>query len=664
MMKRNIFIISFLILGAALQLGGQTRYDLNRMQRERLGRGTVAVRMNPDSVMVSWRYLSEDARDMAFNVYRDGKRCNETPIADATLFYDRNTSERAAKYVVKGVVNGKETELYAADYVLKEGAQAGFIGIPTVPPADGVTPDGRRYSYSANDASIGDVDGDGKYEIVLKWEPSNAQDNSSDGFTGDVFLDAYKLTGERLWRIDLGRNIRAGAHYTQFMVYDFDGDGRAEIVCKTADGTVDGTGKVIGDSTADYRVGVAEAKSYLKEHPMNANDGQNGRYRPWRPDRRAGRALDRTHRKPGMGRILSGPEYLTVFEGATGRELATVNYEPPRGNVLAWGDSYGNRCDRFLACVAYLDGIHPSVVMCRGYYTRTVLAAYDWNGKTLQRRWIFDSDTPGNGDYAGQGNHNLSVADVDGDGCDEIVYGSCCFDHNGKGLYSTGRGHGDAMHLTAFFPNNDALQVWDCHENRRDGSELHDARTGKILWQRTADEDVGRCMAADIDPNNPGLEMWSANTEGICSVKGKVINDRGGAVSDNMAVWWDGDLLRELLDRERITKYDARSGRSTTLKTFDGCRFNNWTKSNPCLQGDIAGDWREEVVCRTADSRELRIYVSTLPTTYRFHTFLEDPVYRISIATENVAYNQPTQTGFYFGSDLKRGKWFRGTLIK
>ncbi len=548
-----------------------------------------------------------------FDVYRNGEKVNKYPIRNATFFQDIYKGTESVLYTVKAIQSKTES-----CYQLPSDAPAGYLNIPLNRPENGTTPAGQSYFYAPNDASIGDVDGDGEYEIILKWDPSNAHDNSHDGYTGEVYFDCYKLNGQHLWRINLGRNIRAGAHYTQFMVFDFDGDGKAEVVMKTADGTVDGKGKVIGDAQADYR-----------------NE---------------------------QGRILTGPEYLTVFNGLTGEAMQTIDYVPERGNLMDWGDNRGNRSDRFLACVAYLDGIHPSVVMCRGYYTRTVLAAYDWNGKELKERWIFDSNHPGCEDYAGQGNHNLRVGDVDGDGCDEIIYGSCAIDHNGKGLYTTKMGHGDAIHLTHFDPSRKGLQVWDCHENKRDGSTYRDAATGEILFQIKDSTDVGRCMAADIDPTQPGVEMWSLASGGIRNIKGEVVKARVRGLSCNMAVWWDGDLLRELLDRNIVSKYNWKKGVCERIAIFEGALSNNGTKATPCLQGDIVGDWREEVLLRTADNTALRLYVSTIPTDYRFHTFLEDPVYRISIATQNVAYNQPTQPGFYFGPDLQ-GTLFRGCKI-
>lgn len=610
-MKCITLYFSFCLI--AISSIAQPNYDFSKLKRERLGRGVIAIRENPSTVAVSWRYLSSDPMNESFDIYRNGEKINNHPLKDATFFQDAYTGTESVLYTVKAREGKTESS-----YQLPANAPSGYLNIPLNRPEDGTTPLGQNYFYTPNDASIGDVDGDGEYEIILKWDPSNAHDNSHDGYTGEVYVDCYKLNGQQLWRINLGKNVRAGAHYTQFMVYDLDGDGHAEVVMKTADGTVDGVGKVIGDVNADYR--------------------------------------------SEQGRILTGPEYLTVFNGLTGEAMQTIDYVPVRGDLMGWGDSRGNRSDRFLACVAYLDGIHPSVVMCRGYYTRTVLAAFDWDGKELKQRWVFDSNNPGCEDYAGQGNHNLRVGDVDGDGCDEIIYGSCAIDHNGKGLYTTKMGHGDAIHLTHFDPSRKGLQVWDCHENKRDGSTYRDAATGEVLFQIKDNTDVGRCMAADIDPTQPGVEMWSVASGGIRNVKGEVVKDRVRGLSCNMAVWWDGDLLRELLDRNRISKYNWEKGICERIAIFEGTLSNNGTKANPCLQGDIVGDWREEVLMRTTDNTALRLYVSTIPTDYRFHTFLEDPIYRISIATQNVAYNQPTQPGFYFGPELQ-GTVFRGCEI-
>ena len=583
----------------------QANYDYQKLQREQLNRGVVAVRTEDGKVAVSWRTLMSDTKGQPYDVYRNGVKLNKEPLTTGgTFFVDEQPTTGNAVYEVRG--GGKD-----GAFTLKADAPVGYLPIPIE------KPEGR---YSANDASVGDVDGDGQYEIFLKWEPWNAHDNSHDGYTDPVFIDCYRLDGTRLWRVDLGRNIRAGAHYTQFMVYDLDGDGSAEMICRTADGTRDGLGTMVGDSAADYR--------------------------------------------NSAGRILEGPEYLTVFNGLTGRTMDTKLYIPQRGAPNGWGDNRGNRSDRFLAAVGYLDGEHPSVLYCRGYYTRTVIAAWDWNGQQLKERWTFDTNQPEWRSYAGQGNHNLRIADVDGDGRDEIIYGSMTVDHDGRGLYNTRMGHGDAMHLVAE-PKTNELYVWDCHENKRDGSELRNARTGEVVFQIKSSTDVGRCMAADIDPTSYGCEMWSADSHGIRNMKGEVINTaedandpqhnnylimKGRWLSMNFGIWWDGDLLRELLDRSTVSKYDWEHHEIVDLQRFEG-QFNNGTKSNPCLQADLLGDWREEVLTRNRESTELRLYVTTIPTQYRINCLMEDIPYRLSVATENVAYNQPPETGYYIGPD-------------
>lgn len=613
-------LLALLLTSPLGGLSAQPAYDLAHMQTERLGRGLVAVRAAEDSVFLSWRLLRDDPADLTFDILRDGKKIASVHGNESTTYMDAATSSQHT-YEVRPTKKKRP----AGTCTLAADSPLGYLDIPLDKPEGGV-----GYTYSANDATVADLDGDGEMEIILKWDPSNSRDNSQSGLTGEVLIDAYTLAGRRLWRINLGRNIRAGAHYTQMMAYDFDGDGRGELILKTADGTVDGQGHVIGDPEADYRVSM-QPKSDTAYRAIQFRGEQ--------------------FHKDGRGRrggfIASGPEYLTVFDGLTGRAIHTVDYVPPRGDVCDWGDNYANRSERYLACVAYLDGRHPSVVMCRGYYTRMTLAAFDFDGHELHQRWLFDSRKEGR-EYDGQGNHNLRVGDVDGDGCDEIIYGSAAIDHDGHGLYSTRMGHGDAMHLTAFTPTDPRLLVWDCHENKRDGSELHDAATGQIIFQVKDGDDVGRCLAADIDPANPGLEMWSSRSGGIRNVRGEVI-DSTARLPINFALWWDGDLLRELLDHETISKWSPALHRCLPLKVLEGVRFNNGTKSNPSLCADILGDWREEVLARTDDSRHLRLYVSTLPTKHRLTCLLQDHIYRLTVATQNVAYNQPTCTGFYLG---------------
>lgn len=577
-------------------------------QMERLGRGVVAVPQDDGRVYLGWRLLGTDPEGIAFNLYRvtdDGTpvKLNAEPLADATNFEDHGADRgRTNAWFVRPVLVGREQESSARFTLATNAPARAYLTIPLRNPP----------GYAPNDASVGDLDGDGEYELVIH-QAGRGRDNSQAGRTDPPILEAYKLDGTFLWRINLGQNIREGAHYTQFMVYDLDGDGRAEVACKTADGTVDGIGRTIGDGQADY---------------CNAD-----------------------------GYILDGPEFLTIFDGRTGRALATTNYTPARGKVADWGDAKGNRADRFLAAVAYLDGERPSLVMCRGYYTRAVLAAWNWRDGRLTPVWTFDSDdgTPGNRAYRGQGNHNLRVGDVDGDDKDEIIYGSCCIDDNGRGLYSTGLGHGDALHLSDLDPDRPGLEVFGIHEHTKEtpGVTFRDAQTGKILWSKES-PDVGRGVAFDIDPRHRGSESWASGEglRGLWNARGELISERKPR-SCNFGIWWDADPLRELLDRNIVSKWNWTDGTETRLLTAEGCTSNNGTKSTPALCADILGDWREEVILRTTDNRELRIYTTTIPATNRLVTLMHDPQYRLSVATENVGYNQPTQPGFHPGDGMK-----------
>lgn len=562
---------------------------------ENIKRDPVAVVLQDGGVYISWRLLASDPDSIKFNVYRGTVKINEEPIATSTNFIDTNGTVNDS-YSVVPLINGIEQE---ASPVITPWNQ-NYKTIPLQRPNGGTTPDGVSYTYSPNDASVGDLDGDGEYEIVLKWDPSNSKDNSQSGYTGNVYLDGLEMNGTLLWRINLGRNIRAGAHYTQFMVYDLDGDGRAEVACKTADATIDGKGTVIGDPNADYR---------------NSN-----------------------------GYIITGPEYFTIFDGLTGQALATTDYLPARGNVSSWGDPYGNRVDRFLAGIAYLDGEHPSAVMCRGYYTRTVLVAWNWRNNQLTNRWIFDSNN-GYPTYVGQGNHNLSVADLDADGKDEIIYGSMAVDDDGKGLWNSGLGHGDALHVSDIDPNHAGLEIWGIHENANVGSALLEGRTGKIIWG-TGPGDVGRGVSANLDDSQEGMECWGG-TDGLRSAK----NVRVGSIppSSNFVVWWDGDLARELLDNNNIRKY---GGSNPILLLANGCSSNNGTKATPTLQADLFGDWREEVIWRTSDNNSLRVYTTTIETPYRLVTLMQDRQYREAIAWQNVAYNQPPHPSFLIDKSM------------
>ncbi len=606
---------------------------------EPLQRGLVALKQEDGRVFISWRLLGSDPAGAAFNLYRVNDtgapvKLNSSPLSGPTCYTDAEPGRGALRYFVRPLFQGKEYDASPAFTLAADAPARPWLEIPLSRPEGGVTrpwgkfTEGQSYTYSANDGSVGDVDGDGVLEFFVKWDPSNSHDNSHAGVTGDTYLDAYRMDGTRLWRIDLGPNIRSGAHYTQFIVYDFDGDGRAELACKTADGTIDGAGKVIGDAKADHR-----------------NDN---------------------------GYILRGPEFLTVFDGRTGAAIDTVPYDPPRhpdtenpsGDQLKklWGDGYGNRFDRFLAGVASLDGKSASLIMARGYYTRATVAAWDLKGGKLVRRWFFDSAAgpESNRAYSGQGNHQLSIADVDNDGRDEIIYGAMVLDDDGTGLHSTKLGHGDALHVGDLDPKRPGLEIFDIQEPFSDaGAHFREADTGKILWKKPSlkagedGEGPGRGNAMDIDPRHPGAECWvkGGGISGLFNAKGVLISERAPGPC-NFGVWWDGDPQRELLDRTSITKWNWKDSTETRLLSAVGCASNNGTKATPVLSGDLLGDWREEVVWRTEDSSALRIYISTIPTPYRCVTLLHDRQYRFALAWQNVAYNQPPHPSFDMATKL------------
>ena len=595
-MKR--FYFSLLCLFSSFVSFGATK------QMETLDRGIVAVKTS-SGVFVSWRFLGTDNKTDAFNIYRDGTKLNSSPLTSVTNYTDAGGST-SSTYTIKRVVDGTETESASS----KEVWDSFCKSVQLQRPATGST----GCTYTPNDMSAGDLDGDGEYELVVKWDPSNSKDNSQSGTTGNVYLDGYKLDGTFLWRIDLGVNIRAGAHYTQFQVYDFDGDGYAEVACKTAPGTIDGTGKAV-----------------LMDSDVATSDYRNSK-----------------------GYILSGSEYLTIFNGQTGAEINTVSYNPARGTVSSWGDSYGNRCDRFLACTAYLDGVHPSLVVCRGYYTRSTLTAYDYKNGKLVQKWYHNSATKGSGAYA-QGFHNLSVADVDKDGYDEIVYGSATIDHDGS-LYSrTGYGHGDAMHVSKMVAGDDDYYGWFVHEETSSayGYELRNLRTNTVVFGAKTGTDVGRGCAADIDATNPGFELWGYGYD-VFNTSGTVISSSRPSI--NFRIYWDGDLQDEILDNTTISKWNSSTKKAATLEELSAYNYSascNTTKATPCLSADLFGDWREEVILYNSnDPSKINIFTTTIPSDYRLVTLMHDIVYREGIAWQNTAYNQPPHLSYYIGDGI------------
>lgn len=648
-------LLPLLLLLLPLNVNAQT-YQTYPEQMERLDRGVIALPAQDEGIFVSWRLLGTDAKGTTFDLLRDGKTIAKG--LKVTNYTDKKGTATSRYSVVTHPTS--DISPLTSDEVTPWPDL--YRSIPLDRPEGGTTPDGRSYQYRPNDCSAGDVDGDGQYELFLKWDPSNAHDNSHDGYTGDVIIDCLKLDGTKLWRINLGRNIRAGAHYTQFMVYDFDRDGHAELICKTAPGSIDGTGRYVTEAADDADIRGAD----------NQADYRNER-----------------------GRILSGPEYLTVFDGQTGRAIHTIYYRPNRAfgfggaanyDKEGWGDrgNPGNRGERFLAGVAWLDGPNnkPSAVMCRGYYTPSHLWAVDFNGKKLSTKWLHASTTPH--DYYvidrqgrqtwyhdlkatafGQGAHSLSVGDVDGDGCDEITYGSAAINNDGTLLYSTGLGHGDALHLSDLDPDRPGLEVFMVHESRPYGADLRDARTGERLWYETASDDTGRGVAADIDGKHRGFEYWHIFNRAVRDIKGNVISDQ--LPSCNFRIYWDGDLQDELLaNRGRpyfgsfIEKWDGK--KAVPLPFSNGQHFYdmghsascNWTKATPCLQADLFGDWREEVILwDSSDAAHLNIFTTNIPTTYAVPTLMHDNIYRLSVAWQNTAYNQPPHLGYYLPDTQK-----------
>ncbi|WP_345802457.1 rhamnogalacturonan lyase [Microbacterium sp. AZCO] len=719
-------------------------------QIEALDRGLVAVSTSA-GVFVSWRLLASEATGSTatgvagpdFVVSRDGTAI--ATVTDSTNYVDAGGSA-SSHYTVTPVVSGIQGEPSAA----VAPSANGYLTVPLRKPADGVTPKGEAYTYSANDASVADVDGDGAYELIVKWDPSNSKDVSQVGYTGEVYLDTYELDGTLLNRISLGVNIRAGAHYTQFLAYDFDGDGRSELMLKTAPGTKSTTYEADGSVKAesyvtmpaadvaagythedDYRLSNQDFREHLTDMFLGWSDRAEVISGQWPATLEEAWGIPVTHEYPlsrenaeeltdyfidvygpsrsGNNRlwnfegfIVDGPEYLTVFDGLSGAELQTIPYNPPRGDDgLLWGDyamariEPGNRVDRFLSGVAYVDGTHPSAVFARGYYTRATMAAYDWDGTSLSERWFVDSghvpmtnpfnDSPHGRDgsnpaYATlttQGFHSLSAADVDGDGRHEIVYGGATIDDDGSLLYSSfdtlppqsaqpGQdvrlGHGDAMHVTDIDPNRPGLEIWTVHEGATFapyGSAMRDAATGEVLFGSYSGRDTGRGMIGDVRPDVPGIEAWSSmpnGTEGsglLSATGGRLQPTTPGT---NQSIRWAGDLTTQIVDGSGTATPTIKDWTRGTLLTATGTLTNNGTKGNPSLVADVLGDWREELVVRTTDSSALRIYVSTDVTSHKLVTLMADLQYRAEIARQQTTYNQPAYTGWYLASDMDFSK--------
>jgi hypothetical protein len=569
---------------------------------ENLDRGVVAVKVS-EGVYIGWRmfgyeYSKANPANISYQVYKGDVKL--ATVSDSTNYLDA-AGTLDSTYSVAAVQGGTEGQRSSPVTPWAEN----YLRIPLSTPNGG--------SYNANDASPGDLDGDGKLDLVLKWDPSNAKDNSQSGTTDNVFLDGYTLAGKRLWRIDLGPNIRAGAHYTQMSVYDFDGDGKAELAVKTAPGTKDGTG------------------AYLSKGPA-ATDDDSEIYRN------------------SSGYVLSGPEYLTVFAGDTGKELATVAYPVPRGNANDWGDSYGNRVDRHNGGIAFISDTgngktatgRPSIIQGRGYYTRLTMSAYNWRDGQLTKVWTFDSNGSGNGAAKGQGNHQAMAGDADNDGAQEIFTGATTISSDGKLQCTTGFGHGDAMHVGELVVGK-PLAVFSVHETIG-GHDCHDAATCKPHSNTPGSGDNGRGVAEYVSMSDTTAATCSSGVGSKNCATGASTSSNAG---NNFLIYWDADEARELENDIAITK----SGGGVLLNA-SGCASNNGTKKTPTLTADLLGDWREELVLREANNAALRVYTTTDVTKRRIYTLMHDPTYRAQVAFENSSYNQPPHVGFHIGAGM------------
>ena len=601
---------------------------------EYLGRGVSAVPAK-GGVLVSWRFLGTDSADLRFNVYKGKKKLNDAPLA-VTNFFDAGAVKKAT-YTVVPVLAGAEDKKAAASASITKKTKP-YLSFPV-----------KQYkgkAYNINDVSVGDLDGDGEYEIVVRRNPLDMELASR---TCYPLIEAYRIDGTHLWTVDVGPNEICDIDIN-FLVYDFDGDGKAEMVMRSFEGTVDGTGAVIGDVDGDgitnYEFSIAKFK-------------------------------DRQY-------LSKGPEFLSVYDGMTGKEVARTPLLPARDPLQPWGNfpegdnRNVKRASHYLFAAAKLGGENASIVLVRGCWNAVGAAAWDYDGKQLSVRWLRPIDPVETIDNLyNAGYHSLTVVDVDFDGKDEILSGAMAIDDDGSILYATSADgvklrHGDAFDVAVMSKDFPGYLVWACHENKNlpTNIELHDARTGQVLFGLTKPKDTGRSRAADIDPTHPGWEVWGSTGTPLQTLHGEFIAGTpaelqgkqvfNAPVSMNAKLYWTGDLLAELFDytadghTPSIQKWNWEKKTAETIWTADGCSTNGGTKGNACLIADIFGDWREEVITRTEDETEIRIYATTEPTKYRIPTLMHDRTYREAIAWQNNHYNQPANLSYYLGAEADR----------
>lgn len=598
----------------AILICSTSSYGQRRM--EMLDRSVVAVPTSA-GVMVSWRITGpEYAENSTYNLYR-GTELIKSGLTVSNFVDPQSNGEG---YSVTAVMNGVEqNRSKAATSLAKQ-----YFTIPVR------AINGAYDKYEINDASVGDLDGDGEYEIVVKRLSISA----TPADTTYHYLEAYKLDGTFMWAINLGPNLINKVE-VNFLVYDLDGDGKAEIATRTSDGFTDGAGNYVGDRDGDGQVSYRSTAAYNSSY-----------YR------------------------IDGPDYISIFDGKTGKEIAW-NWYIDREPMSQWGtpgmsdSQLSHRAEKCMWSVAYLDGVNPSFIITRGIYHRIKLEAWNFSNGSLTKKWAYDSDPNGVAStYTGSGYHNFIVGDADGDGRDEIMYGSMAVDEYGKGMYSTGFGHGDAQHLADINPDIAGLEHFACLEGANGstipGLSLRNATTGAKQWSLAASGDIGRCIAADIDEKNKGYEIWGSEGSGIYSSTGVKISTAqpttaGGGATYNFGIWWDGDVQRELLDKTVITKWNATNqstDRVATLYNIASISANNDTKSNPSLMADILGDWREEVIYRSSDNTGMVVFVTPFSTAQRMYTLMHDPNYRTAISWQQNSYNQPPNLSFYFGGGM------------